>query len=228
MASERESPEREQRVIDLIRSVNADTRAPHALRMAVGEMGSRRSVGRRPLGRVRARVAAMASGAAVAAVAAALAIAFLGGSAAPGLAQVSAVAGRGPAGPAPRIDRSAPRLLTARVGDLHFPAWGVRGGWRASGVRRDTVSGRAMTTVFYSRGGARVAYTIVAAPTLAGSHPPAADEYLARRDGGRLSVVWVERGHTCVLSSRQLGAEALWALARTTLDQSSRSASASR
>jgi anti-sigma factor RsiW len=64
--------------------------------------------------------------------------------------------------------------------------------WRAVGTRSDVVDGRATRTVFYERGGRRVAYTIVSGPPL---------ERGRRVLGGR-ALVWTRDGHTCVVSGR--------------------------
>jgi anti-sigma factor RsiW len=74
---------------------------------------------------------------------------------------------------------------------LRFPA---PAGWRATGARSDSLEGRAMRTVFYERGRARVSYTIVAGTPLGG--------YTRRwlLSEGRAGFVWVRDGHTCVVS----------------------------
>ena len=152
-------------------------------------------------------------------VAAALLVTLGGGSsAAPSLGQVAALSGRGPAGPAPRpLPSASTTLLTAAVGSLHFPNWQADGGWRSSGERTDTVEGRTVKTVFYTHGGMRLGYSIVASPALAGS-PASSSTYTVLQNGSRVTVVWTVAGHTCTLTGTGSNAEALWHLARTTVD----------
>jgi hypothetical protein len=219
MAPDQEIPEREQHVVDLLTQARVNTRAPEGLRAQV------RALRQRPAARRRMTLAAGLPSrrlglVGVAAVAvAALAIALSGGStAAPSLAQVAALSGRGPAGPAPGpLPSASTTLLTAAVGSLHFPNWQSQGGWRGSGERTDTIDGRAVRTVFYTRGGRRLAYSIVASPVVSGS-PAANGSYMVSQSGARVTVVWTDRGHTCVLSGVGTSAEALWSLAKTTLE----------
>ena len=92
-------------------------------------------------------------------------------------------------------------------------------GLRASGVRRDDVQGRLLTTVFYRGHGSRVAYTIVPGAPLRAGH----DVRTIRRGGlsisafattgHRLVVMWLRRGHTCVLSGVDVPLDALVKLA---------------
>lgn len=161
-----------------------------------------------PLRRRRGLVAA--GGLALAAVLA-LVLALGGGSGTgggrgPTVAQVAAL-GRLPAlGAAPRPAGGASRRLTTAVQGLAFPDWRPRFGWRATGQRRDRVGGRAVTTVFYRRGGVEVGYSIVA-----GRPVPAPDRgstvrrgglaYRVARDGGRTVVSWTQGGHTCVVGA---------------------------
>src|SRR5262249_36863830 len=75
--------------------------------------------------------------------------------------------GRGPprrarARPPPRPRRrDEPRLLERAVGDVSFPSWREPFGWRADGVRMDTLAQRRATTVFYAKRGRRIGYTIL-------------------------------------------------------------------
>jgi anti-sigma factor RsiW len=103
------------------------------------------------------------------------------------------------AGGAPAVDEvvaAALRPATAQptgaeqLDGLRFPR---PANWRAVGVRSDTLDGRATRTVFYERGGRRVAYTIVAGPPL-----DASSGHLRSR--GRAAFRWVRDGHTCVIS----------------------------
>jgi hypothetical protein len=104
----------------------------------------------------------------------------------------------------PRDGQTA--LPGVRAAGLAFPYWGDRFGWQATGMRTDLLGGRRLTTVFYRRGAARIAYTIVGGPAL-----PA--RLTSWTDGGRTIVTWMRRGHTCVLSSRDVPAGELQRLA---------------
>jgi hypothetical protein len=220
MAPEQEIPEREQRVADLLRQARVGTRAPEGLRAQVGalrEGPARHRRAARPTGLPSLRVG-LAGFAAV--VVAALVIALSGGStAAPSLVQVAALAGRGPAVAAPGpLPSAQTTLLTASVGGLHFPNWRAQGRWRSSGERTDTIDGRTVKTVFYTNAvGTRLAYSIVASPVLWGSRV-SNSPYVWLQVGSRTAVVWTDQGHTCALSGVGISGEALWRLAKTTLD----------
>ena len=135
------------------------------------------------------------------------------------LAQAATLATRPPtiAVAEPRDDGvTLPRL---RAAELPFPYWGDRFDWRATGARTDRLGGRLETTVFYRRGPRLIAYTIVAGDYLADF--PGARTMLRSgtwltvypRLGDRVVVTWLRRGHTCVLSGRDVPLSALTALA---------------
>jgi hypothetical protein len=157
----------------------------------------------------------------MAAVAAVVALVVaLGGAGAPSLAQAAALANLPPVAAAPATDPSDPgKLLTAKVGTLHFPNWESNGGWRAVGRRFDHIGNRTATTVYYSNGSSRAVYSIVSSPTLpikralvVTSLPPQTYTTISRN--GRTTVVWQESGHTCLLTgSRGMSATRLWQLA---------------
>jgi hypothetical protein len=85
-------------------------------------------------------------------------------------------------------------------------------------VRADRLDGRSAKTVFYERGGRRLAYTIVSGP---GIRAPADSEPAnlngvslhTLRDGDRRVVTWWRRGRTCVLSATGVGDRQLLRLA---------------
>jgi hypothetical protein len=152
--------------------------------------------------RGRRFVPALASAALVAAVVA-IVVATIG-SGAPTVAEAASLASRPPTAAAPGGNRGAllPRL---RAAGLPFPYWEDRFGWRATGVRRDSLSGRAATTVYYRHAGLMIGYTIISGRALAAP----GDARVTVRDGtrlelfragGRTAVTWLRRGHTCVLS----------------------------
>ena len=102
---------------------------------------------------------------------------------------------------------SAGRLLEARVDGVPFPDWSRDFGWQESGTRRDTLGGRATTTVFYEHMGHRIAYTILPGPAV---HPPEGSR-IVRRDGLEIALshdprrdhdiaVFERDGRTCVLA----------------------------
>jgi hypothetical protein len=171
--------------------------APGGLRMRVARADP--ATGPRPSRRF---VPALAS-VGVIAVVVAIVIGTVG-SGAPTVAQAASLASRPPRAAAPTGNQGAvlPRL---RGAGLPFPYWEDRFGWRATGVRRDSLSGRATTTVFYRRAGLLVGYTIISGRALT----VPSDAHAIVRDGlrielfradGRAAVTWLRRGHTCVLS----------------------------
>ncbi|MGI8505852.1 MAG: hypothetical protein ACR2MK_03440 [Solirubrobacteraceae bacterium] len=171
--------------------------APSALRARVAAAAPASvSAGRR-------RVVPALAVACVAAVALAVVLGTIG-SAAPTVAQAAALAARPPTAAAPLGNQGAV-LPGLRGAGLPYPYWEDHFGWRATGVRRDRLSGRPTTTVFYRRAGQRIGYTIVSGPSL--SVP--GDARVTIRNGTRIAVVrvggqtvatWLRRGHSCVLS----------------------------
>ena len=53
------------------------------------------------------------------------------------------------------------KLLDESVGDVAFPNYAAKFGWKAVGTRTDEINGRKTRTVFYEKDGKRIAYTIV-------------------------------------------------------------------
>jgi hypothetical protein len=97
-------------------------------------------------------------------------------------------------------------LLAVEVDGVPFPSFIGRFGWTATGTREDVVNNRRAVTVFYERAGARLGYTVLSGRALA----PLQDARRVRVAGTRLRtteidgrdlVVWVRRGHTCVMSA---------------------------
>ncbi len=92
-----------------------------------------------------------------------------GGAGTPTLAQVDAAARARPEAPAPELAGGQPPVLDASVGELTFPDWEKKFGWRATGARTDQIEGRTVKTVFYRNPkGARLGYAVVDGDTLAG------------------------------------------------------------
>jgi hypothetical protein len=191
--------ERERRVVELVHAARSTDRAPARLRARIEA--------ERPTPRVRAR-SRLTYGGALAGALAALALALVlilpaGTPGAPSVSQAAALALRGPAAPAPVPARLGVNLRQS-IGDLYFPDWTKRFGWRAVGERTDTINGRHAVTVYYQWHTRRIAYTIVAAPAL--PVPPARVSLLQGTSlrtlslDHRLVVTWRRKNHTCVLS----------------------------
>jgi hypothetical protein len=148
---------------------------------------------RAPRRRFRLRVWVPSAGlaGALAAVAVALVLAAGGG---PGVDEVLAAAQR-------------PATATSAY-DYSAGGWDPDG-WHETGSRTDTLDGRQMETVFYERAGRTIAYTVVGGAPLEGAPP----QTLTR--GTRNAVVWVQDGHTCMVSGKGVGTATLVALTRT-------------
>ncbi len=162
----------------------------------------------------------MLGGVAAVAAVAVLVLVLAGGSASPlSVRAVSAATLRASTAPAPREDPRERGALTESVDGVSFPYWTGRFGWRASGARRDTIAGRTVNTVFYANArGERIGYAILAdapAPTTSGGvvvsrhgHP-----YRLLSEDGVRSVVWLRKGHLCVVAGRGVPSATLLALA---------------
>lgn len=191
-------------------------RAPARLRLNIQSM-HRQTVNRPRRARVRAGYGAVA--AATAAVALAVVLLLPGGApGSPSVSQAAALGLRGPSAAPPAPDSIDPRSrLADQFQEVYFPNWSSTLGWRAVGMRRDRLDGRATMTVYYQRGNQVVAYTIVGAPALAS---PAAVvrqvhgyELHVLRLAGRTVVTWRRAGHTCVLSAARVPTNSLEQLA---------------
>jgi anti-sigma factor RsiW len=205
---------------DAVTSAAASTGAPLALKTRVEELGAargkrkgeQRSGIRTRLGGLRWPTAGLAAGA----IAAALAVVMLIGGG-PGIEDVAAAATRPPTGNVAAVPPTS-KLLKERVADVRFPNYVGKFGWKAVGTRMDEIQGRATRTVFYEKDGKRIAYTVVSGAAL--DQPDAADKATvegtvirALRSEGREVVTWRRRGHTCVLSSKDVPRAELLALA---------------
>jgi hypothetical protein len=202
--------ERQGLAVDALRAT-ADTGAPVRLRAHV----DRRRSGRPARSRTAVGGAIAAAAALALVVLLVLPSTFSGG---PSVADAAALAQKPPTGPAPPGVPGRPQLLLARVGDVPFPDYAAKFGWKPVGVRVDAPAGRPATTVFYEKGRRRIAYTIVSGDAL---DPPSdarsitrdGVEYHAFRHDGRPVVTWERGGHTCVLSGTAVPAPELVALA---------------
>jgi hypothetical protein len=131
----------------------------------------------------------------------------LGGASSPSLAKAAALGQRAAAAPAPAPRAGEPKLLAVDVEGVAFPNWAAKFGWKPAGARTDTVGGRRTTTVFYTKAGKHLAYTIVAGDPLkvpSGGTRAVREgtPLLAFADlAGRPAVTWLREGHTCLLTA---------------------------
>src|SRR4051794_19560826 len=147
---------------DVIATAAESTGAPLALRTRVDGLaaqgrrhGDRRPSARARLGGIRWPGAGLVAGA-VAAVIAALVL-FGGG--APGVDDVAAAAVRAPTARVGAVPATSP-LLREKVGDVIFPNYFKKFGWKAVGTRTDEIGGCGTRPGFFAKGGERSADTI--------------------------------------------------------------------
>lgn len=207
---------RQRAALTLIIGAAEETSAPMALRARVEALQAqpRRSW----LGRLRDRMPALpvaALGTAAAAAAVVIAVVVSGGG--PGIDDVLSAAARSPSAAIAPIPAQS-KLLREQVERVSFPNYAGKFGWKAVGTRTDEIDGRKTRTVFYSKNGRTIAYTIVAGEAL----PEPEDARRAVVEGtvlrtlgaeGRTVVTWRRQGHTCVLSSTDVPDKELLTLA---------------
>jgi hypothetical protein len=205
---------REQREAhELVRAAAAGVEAPARLREQIDAQ-------RRPQAATGRRRRYAYGGAAVAVVAAvALVLALVLPSNVPGGPTVAegAVLATRPATAAPPPAASA-TLLELAVEGVPFPHWAKKFGWKATGVRTDTIGGRRATTVFYEKADRRIGYTIVAGEALRtpkGSSPLDREgtELRVLTVDGRTVITWDRLGRTCILSGSDVDTATLAKLA---------------
>jgi anti-sigma factor RsiW len=142
------------------------------------------------------------AGALAVAIAIVASVVLTGGPGTPTVAEAARFAAEPPSGPAPRAGDDGTKLAV-EVEGVVFPDLLQSYGWRAVGVRRGDVDGRDATTVFYEKGGRRLAYVVVAGSGLprptAESTTREGVRYQTLRVDERLVVTWRRLGHTCVL-----------------------------
>jgi len=192
---------------DAILTASESTGAPLALRTRVESMaapgrrhGDRRPSARTRLGGIRWPGAGLVAGALAVALAA---VVLVGGG--PGIEDVAAAAERAPSAQVAPVPPTS-KLLDEKIGDVTFPNYAGKFGWKAVGTRTDEIDGRDTRTVFYEKDGKRIAYTVVDGDAL--SKPDDAEK--ATREGTELRslttsddrtvVTWERNGQTCVLS----------------------------
>jgi hypothetical protein len=190
----------------LISAAAADVHAPQSLREAI-ERERERAMARTRApfwGRQRWRLAA-AGTAAAALAAVAIALDTGGDEAEPPLTEVYAAARLAPTAAAPAPLGGEPPVLDAKVGNLEFPDWRDKFGWRAVGRSDSDLSGRRVTTVFYRNpDGARLGYAVVSGDPLSGDPAGRPLEhngktYDVARGDERTIVTWTQQGQTCVI-----------------------------
>ena len=208
--------EDEQRRAATLLRMTEEIVAPASLHAAVHGMTSQ---GSRHRSWLRPRVFAPA-GVAAAVIVVAVVVALAGGGRAPTVAQTARLAIAPATAGAPTQDVSDRARLDVSQAGIPFPSYLKGAGWTPSGVRRDTLHGRAVTTVFYtSPHGARVGYAIVGGAAL--SAPSGSTTTIGgvryvstRADGARL-ITWRREGHTCVIAGRSVSVGTLLGLARS-------------
>jgi anti-sigma factor RsiW len=190
--------ERQRRAVTATRALATEP-VPDSLRSSV-------EAHRRPADRRRCALQLaprLALAGALAAVVVVAALVLSGGPGAPSVAEAARLTVRPPSGPAPGPQPNDATKLTEDVQGVAFPALARSYGWRAVGVRHDTLDGRRATVVYYAKGGKRIAYVIVSGSGLprpkAERTTLAGVEYRTLRIDDRLAVTWRRSGHTCVL-----------------------------
>jgi hypothetical protein len=208
----------QERAVALMRATDKIV-APASLRAATNELAASAPATRwlriaAPRWRPRLFVP-LATGLAVAIAAVVIAVQ---GTPAPTVGQTAHLALSAATAPPPAEETVDHDLLTAHVGSVRFPSYDQTAGWRPTGVRRDSLNGRTVTTVFYNApGGIRAGYSIVSGNMLAEPDGPSLTTHgirytFARVGSGRL-ITWRRGGHTCVIAGRSLSDRTLLALA---------------
>jgi hypothetical protein len=199
----------QQRAVAMLRAL--DQPAPDALRARVADMTGvgTETAAARPKRRGRGWRAAIAlpAATALAVVAAAVVLLVNGTTSAPTVPQTARLALAAATLPAPGVNSSNPEWLKHKGSGVPFPNWYPH--WRTTGARTDTLSGRRVETVFYTRGNDRIGYAIVAGAPLKEIGGATAKRYgvsfTLGRDGHARLVTWRRDGHTCVIAGRSVG-----------------------
>ena len=190
----------QRRAVTLIRGAAAQIEAPLALRERIERDRERAAVRTRTSARRRRWLPSLAL-AGAAAVVLAVVVALSGG---PTVEDAAAFAAQPPNGPPPPAQGVFLRLGQSGV---TFPAWAAKFGWKATGTRTGDVDGRPATTVYYTKGGKTLAYTIVSGAPLDGPqssltiNAEGTPVELFTADGRR-AATWERLGHTCVLTGK--------------------------
>lgn len=206
-------PEEQSTLLSALAALRED-RAPTALRIRIQLMAA---LAQRRRAAARRRALGAAAGVLAAAALATPLLLLTGSAAAPSLADALTPAHKAAVAHVAEPVDGRPTLPHLTGAGLAFPYWGDRFGWTATGLRRDRLSGRTLTTVLYRRGKLWLAYTIVSGAPL---RPPASAHVEVRNGtrlttfalGGRNVVIWLRHGHTCVLSGWNVAPRELVAL----------------
>jgi hypothetical protein len=207
----------QEHAFNLVRS--ADVAAPDSLRQWLDQQTDVAQPRQSDRGRLRWRpriaIPALAIGLAAATAAVAVAVS---GSSAPTLGQATQAALAPATLPPPSETSSGAMTIDVSAGGIRFPYWTRTIGWRTTGARTDSLTGRHAVTVFYGgRAGHRVGYTIVTGAPLPvhGGTTVTRDgiPFTFIRDGSANAVTWVRSGHTCVIAGRQIDNQTLLKLA---------------
>ena len=207
----------QERAVALVHATE-EISAPASLRASINELTAPpagRSAPRRRRWRGPRIFLPIATGLAVAIAAVVIA---LQGSPAPTVPQTAHLALAAATAPSPARDPHDEDHLITHVGSVRFPSYQSLNGWRVSGMRRDTIHGRAVTTVFYrAPTGARVGYAVVSGPKLAAPSGRKLNthgvHYVFSRVGSAHLISWWQGGHTCLIAGRSVSDHGLLALA---------------
>lgn len=162
----------------------------------------------------RRRLIGLAAGIALTLVAIGVAVAFgLSGDDDPGRIVTAVTVAQDGEGEDP-----APAPPSDAAGGAGFAAFAAAGGWTPLNSRTDEVDGRAVTTVFWGRGGRLVAHAVLPDGPVP---PPQEARRTGRRGvllysfdaGPRTAVTWTENDRTSVISSIGVGRAGLYDLA---------------
>jgi hypothetical protein len=112
------------------------------------------------------------------------------------------------------VDQANRKLLAASVDGVPFPNLHADFVWKQAGERSDELEGRSARTVYYTRDGQRIGYTILAGEAIG---PPAGARQKVQNgvrlssvtENGRAIVTWLRGGRTCVLSGKGVSAKDL-------------------
>jgi hypothetical protein len=112
------------------------------------------------------------------------------------------------------VDPANRKLLAASVDGVPFPNLHADFVWKQAGERSDELDGRSTRTVYYTRHGQRIGYTILAGdpidvPAGARSSVQNGVHLSTATEGGRAIITWQRGGRTCVLSGKGVSAKDL-------------------
>jgi hypothetical protein len=194
---------------------HTEVKAPAALQHKIAALATDRR--RRRAAPVRWSFAGVGALATVAAVALVLALTSSTPTL-PSVPQASKLALRPATVASPAESPSDHALLASSVDGIAYPYWGRRFGWKTDGARTDRLSGRTITTVFYTNSRAqRIGYSIVAGEALALPAGQTVERggvsFRVLQTAGATVLTWRRAGHTCIVTARDVPSRTLLALA---------------